>query len=125
MARLTDLDEPDVRVVIVDGQGRFLAEDANGLFFTEQRSGALVFRYRADRVQEQIETLRRTSGIVLVPDPVLPEEVYETCDACKEFFMPHMVFFDGTLFLCADCRNLVRAREQKRQGNSTHPSASM
>ena len=103
---------------------KYLAEDANGLFFSEQRSSALVLRYRADHVQEQIEMLRETTGMVLVPDPVLPEEVYETCDRCKELFMPQMTFFDGNQFLCADCRNAVRAREEKRKGAPAQPSAS-
>lgn len=113
-------------MVIVDSGGRYLAEDANGLYFSGERSSALVFRYRADRVQEQIEALRKTSGIVLAPDPVLPEEVYETCDACKELFMPHMLFFDGAVFLCGDCRKLFRRLKDRRAETppqSSPPSA--
>jgi hypothetical protein len=95
---------PDLRVMIRNADGNYLANDANGLFFTNDRSRAALFNFQADRVQEQIEIIRRTEGMVLVAEPVPPEEIYETCDKCKELFMPSMTFFDGNRFLCADCR---------------------
>ena len=107
MAKTSDrLNEaPDIKVFIRTPQGKYLAEDDNGLFFTENRSAAIILNYRADHVVEQLEMIGRTQGIALAADPVPPEEIYETCDRCKELFMPFMTFFDGTQFLCADCRS--------------------
>jgi hypothetical protein len=95
---------PDIKVFIRNTRGQYLAQDANGLFFTENRLAALIVNYRADRVPEQLEMIGKTHGITLSADPVPPEEIYETCDRCTELFMPFMIFFDGKLFLCADCR---------------------
>jgi hypothetical protein len=97
-------DLPEMKVMIRNPQGKYLAQDANGLFFTEERKFAVVLRYLADHVQEQLETIRRSYGISLVVDPVPMEEVYERCDQCHELFMPYMLFFNGTRFLCAECR---------------------
>jgi hypothetical protein len=99
---------PDIKVFIRSPQGKYLAQDANGLFFTDERSAAVILNYRGDRVLEQLETLQRSHGLILAADPVPPEEIYETCDRCKELFMPFMTFFDGKRFLCADCRQLVK-----------------
>lgn len=99
---------PDIKVFIRNPQGKYLAQDAHGLFFTDERSAAIVLNYRGDRVSEQLETIQRSNGVVLAADPVPPEEIYETCDRCKELFMPFMTFFDGERFLCADCRRLVK-----------------
>ena len=104
---------PDIRVVIRNTQGKYLAQDAYGLFFTEDRSAALVFNYRSDSVPEQIETIATTHGIALVAEPVPPEEIYETCDRCKDLFMPFMILFDGKRFLCPDCRRRVSGRSAR------------
>ena len=101
---------PDIKVFIRTARGKYLAEDANGLFFTENRSAALILNYRADRVVEQLELIGKTHGIALAADPVPPEEIYETCDRCRDLFMPFMIFFDGKQFLCADCRRRASAR---------------
>jgi hypothetical protein len=106
--RLTE--SQDHKVFIRNPRGKYLAQDANGLFFTEDRSAALVFNYRADSVAEQLEVIGRTYGIALAADPVPPEEIYETCDRCQELFMPFMTFFDGRQFLCADCRRRASGR---------------
>ena len=104
----------DYKVFIRGPRGKYLAQDANGLFFTEDRSAALVFDYRADAVAEQLEVIGRTCGIVLAADPVPPEEIYETCDRCQELFMPFMTFFDGKQFLCSDCRRRALGRSAAR-----------
>jgi hypothetical protein len=104
---------PDIKVFIRTARGKYLAEDANGLYFTENRSAAMILNYRADRVLEQLEMLGRTHGIALAADPVPPEEIYETCDRCKELFMPFMTFFDGKQFLCADCRRRLSRRSAR------------
>ncbi len=100
----------DRKVFIRNPRGKYLAQDANGLFFTEDRSAALVFDYRGDAVAEQLDLIGKTYGIVLAADPVPPEEIYETCDRCKDLFMPFMTYFDGKQFLCADCRRRVAGR---------------
>jgi hypothetical protein len=101
---------PDIKVFIRNTRGQYLAQDANGLFFTETRSAALILNYRTDRVPEQIDMIGKTHGISLTADPVPPEEVYERCDRCKDLFMPFMIFFDGKQFLCADCRRRALGR---------------
>jgi hypothetical protein len=105
---------PDIKVFVRDPRGRYLAQDANGLFFSEDRSVAMVFNYRADAVVEQLEKLAETRGIALAAEPVPPEEIYETCDRCNDLFMPFMTFFDGNQFLCPDCRQRISARSARR-----------
>jgi hypothetical protein len=95
---------PDIKVFIRTTRGKYLAQDANGLFYTENRSAAMILNYRADRVPEQLEMIGKIHGIALAADPVPPGEIYEMCDRCNDLFMPFMIFFDGKQFLCADCR---------------------
>jgi hypothetical protein len=106
MAELSDkLNEyPELKVMVRNAQGKYLAQDPNGLFFTDDRALAVVLRYQADHVPEQLESIRRTYGVALVADPVPLEEIYEKCDQCHDWFMPYMLFFDGSQFLCADCK---------------------
>jgi hypothetical protein len=101
---------PDIKVVIRNIRGKYLAQDAHGLFFTEDRSAAIILNYRLDHVPEQLEMIRQQHGIVLSADPVPAEEIYETCDRCQELFMPSMTFFDGKRFLCHDCRQRASSR---------------
>ena len=112
MSRKTDRpnDPPDIKVFIRNPAGKYLGQDANGLFFTDNRASALIFNYRGDSVTEQLEMIQRVHGIPLAADPVPPQEIYETCDRCKELFMPFMTFFDGKLFLCADCHRRAHGR---------------
>jgi len=93
----------DTRVFLRNAQGNYLAQDAHGVFFTDNRSAAVVLSYQADRVPEQLELIRKSHGVSLVADPVPLEEIYETCDRCKELFVPFMIAFDGRRFLCRDC----------------------
>jgi hypothetical protein len=104
---------PDIRVFIRNARGKYLAQDANGLFFTEDHSAALVFSYRSDCVSEQIEMIGTKHGIALTAEPVPPEEIYETCDRCQDLFMPFMTFFDGKQFLCPDCRRRASSRSAR------------
>ena len=115
MPRRSDkpIEPPDIKVFIRNAQGKYLAQDANGLFLTEDRSAAMVFNYRSDRIPEQLQIIQKTRGIALAADPVPLEEIYETCDRCKELFMPFMTFFDGKRFLCADCRKRSSARAKR------------
>jgi hypothetical protein len=99
-----------MKVFIRTAQGKYLAQDANGLFFTEDRSVAIVLNYEADEVPKQLETIQKTHGVSLAADPVPLDEIYESCDRCKELFMPFMTFYDGKRFLCADCRKAASIR---------------
>jgi hypothetical protein len=115
MPRKSDkpIDPPDFKVFIRNPRGKYLARDANGLFFTDDRSAAMVFDYRADSVAEQLELIGKTHGIALAADPVPLEEIYEMCDRCRELFMPFMTHFDGKQFLCADCRKRLPRRSAR------------
>ena len=104
---------PDIRVVIRNTQGKYLAQDANGLFFTEDRSAAVVLNYELDHVPEQLDMIQQKHGMALAAEPLPAEEIYETCDGCKELFMPFMTFFDGKRFLCADCRKRPSTRSSR------------
>ena len=95
----------DIRVMIRNAQGNYLAQDEHGLFFTNNRSAAMVLYYQSDCVADQLEELHKTQGIALAAEPVPPEEIYERCDQCHDLFPPWMTYFDGTRFLCADCRS--------------------
>ena len=115
MSRKSDKpnEPPDIKVFIRDARGKYLAQDANGLFLTEDRSVAMIFNYRSDHVPEQLELILKTHGIALAADPVPAEEIYETCDRCKDLFMPFMTYFDGKQFLCADCRRRASPRSAR------------
>ena len=115
-------DLPELKVMVRNSQGKYLAQDPNGLYFTEDRTLAVVLRYQADHVREQLENIRQTYGIALVVDPVPLEEIYEKCDQCHDWFMPYMLFFDGNGFLCADCRNHPKT---KRAPSGPGPTRSL
>jgi hypothetical protein len=106
--RNTLKEPPDVKVVVRKADGGYLARDDNGLYFTNDRSTALVFDYLADQVPEQLEVIRNEKGLQLAAEPVPLQEIYETCDRCRELFMPAMVFFDGGRYLCPDCLRLFK-----------------
>ena len=112
MSRKTDKPNqpPDIKVFIRNASGKYLSQDDNGLFFTDSRTAAMVFDYRGDSVPDQLETIQRIHGIALTADPVPPAEIYETCDRCKDLFMPFMTFFDGKQFLCSECRRRTSTR---------------
>ena len=60
---------PELKVMVRNSQGKYLAQDPNGLFFTDDRASAVVLRYQADHVSEQLESIRRVYGVALVADP--------------------------------------------------------
>jgi hypothetical protein len=103
---------PDIRVMVRNAQGQYLAQDSGGVFFTGDRSRAAIFDLEGDQVEEQLSIIRETEGEVLLAEPVPLEELYERCDRCKDVFTPLMILFDGKRFLCADCRNAVRSRRR-------------
>jgi len=98
-------DAPDIRVMVRNARGQYLAQDDYGVFFTDDRAAAMVFNYRSDCVADQLAVLQKTHGLALAAEPVPPEEIYERCDRCQDLFMPWMTYFDGKQFVCADCRS--------------------
>jgi hypothetical protein len=109
---------PDIKVFIRNAVGKYLAQDANGLFFTDDRSVAIVLNYEGDQVPKQLETIRQTQGVSLAADPVPLDEIYETCDRCKELFVPFMTFFDGRRFLCPDCLKLASPKTPRNHSRA-------
>jgi len=109
---------PDIKVFIRNARGKYLAQDANGLFFTEDRSVAVVLNYEADQVPAQLEAIQKAQGVSLAADPVPLDEIYERCDRCNDLFTPFMTFFDGKLYLCPDCRKAASTGRTRaaRQG---------
>lgn len=109
-------DRPDIKVFIVNTEGKYLAGDPSNWFFTKERQSAIVLNHRADQVAEQLQRLRDTQGIVLEEVPVPLQEIYEACDRCGELFMPFMVYFDGQRFLCRECRSRLPRRTRHAPG---------
>lgn len=104
---------PDFKVLLLDEEGNYLAGDPGHWYFSSNREAAVVLNHRADHVAEQLETLHRTRGIRLKAVPVPLQEIYETCDRCRELFMPVMIFFDGKAFICAECRSRSPRRPRR------------
>jgi ubiquinone/menaquinone biosynthesis C-methylase UbiE len=105
---------PDIKVFIQDADGKYLAGDATNWFFSEDNSRAIVLNYKADHVPEQLERIQQAHRVVLKAVPVPLADIYETCDRCKELFVPFMTFFDGKQFLCAECRSRASRRSGTR-----------
>lgn len=97
-------DAPPLKVFLANIQGDFLTLEDGHWAFTNERTRAIVFDYIGDRVPQQIELAQRMYHLVLKPVPLDPGEFFESCDGCKRVSAPLDVFFDGSKFLCADCR---------------------
>ena len=95
-----------VRIRNADGQ--YLGGEAQSLGFCDDIKKAIVFDSRRDRINEQLEYVRQTQGIILEAIPVDPKEIHETCDRCGRLGLPFQIFFDGRQYLCARCRNVGR-----------------
>ena len=93
----------DIKVVLRNPEGRYVAGSAVNWSFVEERRRAIVFDYVSQRVEELIAFLRKSQGVVLEAETVPPNEVYETCDSCHRLVMPLKTFFDGKKFFCPDC----------------------
>ena len=98
------MEPQDIKVVLRNPEGRYIAGSAINWDFVEDRRRAMIFDYVSHRVEEQLAVLRNSQGIVLEPEVVLPNEVYEACDRCNRLVMPFKTFFDGEKFLCPDCK---------------------
>jgi len=94
----------DIKVLIRNAEGKYLAGTVHSGQLTENRAEAAVFDYLRDQVPEQIQALTRTSGLAWKAVGADPHEAWEICDLCGRRVMSIKAFFDGDKFLCADCR---------------------
>jgi|ERR1051325_7287878 hypothetical protein len=93
----------EIKVLIVNEHGQYLAGTAIHWEFTEERTRARVFDYSGDRVVELIELVRRSCGTVWAAVKLDPRETYEFCDRCGARMTALRAFFDGERFLCPEC----------------------
>ena len=105
----------DIKVVLRDSEGRYVSGSAINWGFADDRSRAIVFDYVAERVEEQLEFLRKSHGIVLKVELLPANEIYETCDHCHRLIMPLKTFFDGERFLCPDCSAKAEMKQNPRR----------
>jgi hypothetical protein len=99
------MSEPEtIKVLIVNEEGQYLSGDATHWGFVEDRSRAKVFDYIRDHVSEQIRLVRKAYGVVWVAVRLDPREAYEFCDRCGTRIVAFRAYFDGTQFLCAQCK---------------------
>ena len=93
-----------IKVVLRSLDGRYLAGHRGAWTFVSERPEAHVFDYVADRIPEQLEALEYQHGLVLTAVALDPRDRYEVCDRCGHHMMSLSAFFDGSQYLCPDCR---------------------
>ncbi|HWW01649.1 MAG TPA: hypothetical protein VNZ64_18265 [Candidatus Acidoferrum sp.] len=93
-----------IKVVLRNLDGQYLAGHQGAWTFADEGKDARVFDYVADRIPEQLETLECQHGLVLIAVAVDPRDRYEVCDRCGQHVMSLKTFFDGTQYLCPECR---------------------
>ncbi len=98
-----------IRVLIQNEAGEYLAGGPTDWHFTRERERATVFDYWRDAVPEQLATIRRSQNRDWKVVRLDPREVYEVCDGCGSRMMAMKVFFDGTKYLCQQCRTANKA----------------
>ncbi len=92
------------KVVIRTTDGMYLSTSSEGLRFSNDLYGAVVFDYEKDQVEQKLSLLRQVHGLALEAVSLKPEEVFETCDQCRRMVIPAMAFFDGKRFVCGACK---------------------
>ena len=97
-----------IKVLIVNEEGHYLSGTALQWEFTGERYRARVFDYAGDRVAEQIELVKRAHGMVWIAVKLDPREAFEFCDLCGSRMVAPRAYFDGTQFLCKDCKTAAR-----------------
>ncbi len=98
-----------IRVLIQNEAGEYLTGGPTDWHFTNDRERATVFDYLRDAVPEQLDSIRRTQNRDWKAVRLDPREVYEVCDRCGCRMMAMTVFFDGTQYLCQECRKTSEA----------------
>jgi hypothetical protein len=95
----------DIKVMLCNAKGNYLAGDPKKWGFVQDRARAIVFDYFGDQIAEQIERIESKHGLTLRAVPANPDEIHETCDCCHRLLLPFKVFFDGAKFLCPECKD--------------------
>jgi hypothetical protein len=90
-------------VRIRNAEGKYLGGRTDKMDFFDDINRAIVFDCRRDHIEQQIEQIRLSHGLVLEAVPVDPKEIHETCDRCGRLALSFQMFFDGEQYLCADC----------------------
>ena len=91
-------------VRIRNPEGKYLAGEAKNMIFCDDIKRAIIFDCRRDYIEQQLEYIRLTQGMVLEAEPVDPKEIHETCDGCVRLALSFQMFFDGKRYLCGECR---------------------
>jgi hypothetical protein len=94
----------DVKVVLRTAEGNYLAGEPGAWEFSGDIANAAVFNYLADDIEAQIQSVIESQGITLEAVHVASRDVHETCDRCEDVVMPAQAYFNGSQFLCPDCR---------------------
>jgi hypothetical protein len=102
--RMTGPDNNDRKVLLRTPDGMYLSRGSDDLRLSNDVYSAVVCDYLKDQVEEKLSLLQRVHGLVLQAVPLNWEDIYETCDRCRQMVVPLRVFFDGKQFLCEECR---------------------
>ena len=97
-------------VRIRNSEGKYVGGDAKKMDFFDDINKAIIFDFHRDHIDQQLELIRLTQGIVLKVVPLDPKEIHESCDRCGRIALSFQVFFDGKLYLCGECKVAGRDR---------------
>jgi hypothetical protein len=94
----------DIKVRLRNSQGRYLCVGMGAWAFSPDCARALIMDYLRDGVQQYIRMIAEGGGPRLKPVALDPREFLERCDRCQKPLEAMEAFFDGTVFLCPQCR---------------------
>jgi hypothetical protein len=117
----TTNERPAIKVLIRNLDCEYIVGKNGRWGLTRDRSKATAFDYLRDQVEEQLQVLRKTSGLVLVAEARDPREAYETCDRCSRRLLPLNAHFDGKLFLCPCCAAARPLASEEIRPKHPHP----
>ncbi len=113
------MDSPKpILVIIRTREGKYLTGDEQHWEFTDDPAKARVFDLLRDRIQEQLEKVRKERHLLWAAVPIDPKDRYETCDRCGSRIVCREAFFDGAVYICRKCRGSTT------QGFAASPSQS-
>ena len=92
-------------VRIRNPEGKYLGGDAKSMDFVDDIKKAIIFDCRRDHIDEQLEYIHMTQGLILEVVPVDLKEIHETCDRCGKLVFSFQAFYDGDQYLCEECRS--------------------
>ena len=98
-------DNEEVKVLIVNENGHYLAGTATHWEFTEDRARAKVFDYLEDQVPAILRLVQKSNGRVWIAVKLDPHESSEFCDRCGTRLPAYNMFFDGSQVVCPACRD--------------------